>query len=88
MSFYTKQLSLNNKKNLFDLLGQLPSFLVIGMITLYQWTLSPDHGILSLYNTGVCKHAPTCSEFTKEQVKKQGVLKGLKKGFNQIRKCY
>lgn len=89
MNFYTEQVFLNNKKQPpFYKLGQLPGFLIIGLITIYQWTFSPDHGILSIYNTGVCKHRPTCSEFTKGQVKKYGAIKGIKKGFEQVRKCY
>ena len=94
MSFYTKQIFFNNKKQRFFFenhapkLGQLPSFLIVGLITIYQWTVSPDHGIFSIYSIGVCKHMPTCSQFTKEQIKKHGVMKGIKKGFKQVRKCY
>lgn len=90
MSFYTKQnLKTNNKTNqLFITLGKLPSFLVVGVITVYQWTLSPDHGILSFYTVGVCKFRPTCSEYTKQAIVKKGVLGGLKTGFKQIKKCH
>lgn len=69
-------------------LGDIPSFLFLKIITLYQWTLSPDHGILSLFILGQCKFRPTCSDYTKEMIQKYGVIIGLKEGLKQIKKCH
>jgi len=89
MNYFSKQALWTNKNQpIFNKLGKLPGFLVVILITTYQWTLSPDHGIFSIYNTGVCKHRPTCSEFTKDAVKRLGARKGLVVGFGQIKKCY
>lgn len=72
----------------FQQLGRIPSFLFLGLITLYQWTLSPDHGPLSLYVIGQCKFRPTCSDYTKKTISKYGVIIGFKEGFKQIKKCH
>lgn len=69
-------------------LSNISRKIVSGIIVVYQWTLSPDHGVLSLYTTGVCRFSPTCSEYTKKMVKQHGVIKGLKKGLKQIKDCH
>lgn len=60
----------------------------IVLITVYQWTVSPDHGILSLYTKGVCKFYPSCSEYTKQMIIQHGSVEGFKKGFDQFKKCH
>ena len=41
-----------------------------------------------LENRGVkCKFYPTCSEYTKQAIKKYGILKGSKLGIIRILKC-
>ncbi len=67
--------------------GKVPGILINALITFWQCTLSPDHGMVSLYTIGQCKFRPTCSEYTKTEVEKHGALTGLKKGFHQLRKC-
>ncbi|OGZ61035.1 MAG: hypothetical protein A2919_00550 [Candidatus Spechtbacteria bacterium RIFCSPLOWO2_01_FULL_43_12] len=66
----------------------MPSFLFLIAITIYQWTFSPDHGVLSIYTLGQCKFRPTCSQYTKVMIKKHGVIAGAKLGFRQIRQCH
>ncbi len=34
-----------------------------------------------------CKHTPTCSEYTVLSIKKDGIIKGLIKGFIRIINC-
>jgi putative membrane protein insertion efficiency factor len=47
------------------------------LITMYQHTLSPDHGPLKhLYPYGYCRHSPTCSEYAKEQLQEKGLVIG------------
>ena len=52
-------------------------FPILGLIRLYQKTVSPDHGFFSqFFPYGVCKYYPTCSEYGYEAIKRHGVLKG------------
>jgi len=87
LKVYSKGLVYRNSAFLKQL-GRVPSFLFLGGITFYQWTLSPDHGFLSIYIVGQCKFRPTCSDYTKKMIRQHGVVIGLKEGFKQVRKCY
>lgn len=60
---------------------------VIGLIKLYQRTLSPDHGPLRLLG-GVCCFQPTCSEYTKQAVERFGVIKGMFLGVKRVGRCH
>ena len=64
-------------------------YLVLFLITLYQKTLSYDHGLLGKLfpNTRYCRFSPTCSEYTYEAIKRFGTLKGLKLGLNRLSRC-
>jgi len=49
----------------------------IFFITLYQKTLSPDHGFLkTFYPHGYCQYYPSCSQYAKELLETHG-LKSL-----------
>jgi len=62
--------------------------LILGLIRLYQKTLSFDHGPLSfLYSEGFCRFKPTCSEYTYEAIQKHGVAKGTTLGIWRIMRC-
>lgn len=61
---------------------------IVNLITLYQRTLSPDHGPLKTVIGGSCRFSPTCSEYTKEAVKRFGVIKGLSMGAKRIGRCH
>lgn len=61
--------------------------LVIGVINLYQKSLSPDHGPLKVFG-GTCRFQPTCSEYTKQAVKRFGVIKGLALGAKRVGRCH
>lgn len=60
---------------------------VVSLITFYQHTLSPDHGPLKVFG-GVCRFAPTCSEYTKQAVERFGVVKGLTLGIKRVSRCH
>ncbi len=61
--------------------------IIIGLITIYQKTISPDHGVFKHnHPNGFCKYYPSCSEYTKQSVEKYGIL-GLFKGFYRILRC-
>jgi len=57
------------------------------LVVIYQKTFSPDHGFMSVYYPhGYCKFHPTCSEYAKQVLKKDGLI-GLLKIFTRIIKC-
>ena len=55
----------------------------IKIIEMYQKYISP-----MVSNSGVhCKYYPTCSEYTKQAIKKYGCVLGIAKGAKRIIKC-
>ncbi len=62
--------------------------ILIQSITIYQKTLSPDHGwFKSRYPYGYCRHYPSCSEYTRLAIKHNGSIKGMALGAKRIVKC-
>ena len=55
--------------------------LVVGLIRLYQWVLSP---VLR----GNCRYHPTCSHYAAEAVRRHGTLRGLWLGLRRIGRCH
>lgn len=79
---------MNELKQLVRFFWHLPQNLAIAFVKLYQKTLSPDHGPLkSLYPYGYCKFEPTCSQYTKEKLAKDGFIIGSLKGLWRILSC-
>jgi uncharacterized protein len=61
--------------------------ILIGLINLYQKTLSPDHGFLSvLYPKGFCPFYPSCSEYAKQVLRKHGIF-GIPKIIKRLSIC-
>jgi len=60
---------------------------LLGIIRVYQKTISPDHGIFSEITITKCKYFPTCSEYTYQAISKYGILKGASKGCFRILRC-
>lgn len=54
-------------------------YFLIGLIKIYQMIPSPTHKM--------CRHTPTCSQYTMEAIIKYGSLKGFWLGFKRIIKC-
>ena len=70
------------------LLG-VPGSLLLGVIWVYQRTLSPDHGPLKGLNPhGYCSHEPTCSEYAIEQISRRGALIGGVLSAKQLLTCH
>ena len=95
LSYYKKQSYTNksitiksHRRLILHWAKKIPSFLIVAFISVYQFTLSPDHGIVSLFVLGQCKYRPTCSEYTKKAVVELGAVRGLKKGCGQILRCH
>lgn len=69
-------------------LVETPKRLVIGLIKLYQKTISPDHGFLkNFFPHGYCRFTPTCSQYGIDAVEKYGVVRGGIKAMWRILRC-
>ena len=55
--------------------------LLIGMIRVYQFTLSPLLG-------QACRFEPTCSRYMVESLRKYGPVKGLARGMRRVSRCH
>ncbi len=76
-------------RNLLRHMIDLPRNAIVFCISVYQHTLSPDHGPLKhLHAYGYCRHSPTCSQYTKEQIVKWGILIGIFLGAKQLVTCH
>ena len=52
-------------------------YLLLGLIRLYQHTLSFDHGPLRrLFPGGYCRFYPSCSQYGYESVERHGFFRG------------
>ncbi len=57
-------------------------------ITVYQKTLSPDHGVLRfLFPQGYCKFHPTCSEYGYRCIATYGLGLGGVKAIGRVLRC-
>jgi uncharacterized protein len=68
-------------KNFFRLLISIPSYLLIAMVLVYQWTLSPIVG-------RQCRFEPTCSRYFIGAVRKYGAIRGAWRGVKRICRCH
>jgi putative membrane protein insertion efficiency factor len=55
--------------------------LVVAAVRGYQWLLSPLLG-------GTCRFRPTCSEYFRIVVERDGVVKGALRGLARIARCH
>ena len=71
-------------RSLRDLLRwpeRLAIALLLGLIWIYQRTLSPLLG-----NT--CRFEPSCSRYMVESLRKYGLLRGLARGLRRLSRCH
>lgn len=54
-------------------------YFFIGIIKIYQMIPLPTHSL--------CRHIPTCSQYTIEAISKYGSMKGLYLGFKRVLRC-
>ncbi len=63
------------------MLSRAASAILIGLVRLYQVTLSRFLG-------GQCRYQPTCSEYMIGAVRKHGPLRGGWRGLKRIGRCH
>lgn len=62
--------------------------LLVALIRIYQWTLSPDHGPLRRFHPyGYCKYYPSCSMYAAEALKSHGVMLGIFLAAKRVIRC-
>jgi putative membrane protein insertion efficiency factor len=61
--------------------GRLVIALLVGLIRLYQVTLSPLLG-------PACRFEPSCSRYMVESLRKYGLLRGLARGLRRLSRCH
>ena len=66
--------------NRFQVVLKFPSWVLIGLVRLYQKFLSPLLG-------AQCRFTPSCSQYYIEAVKKYGAIVGSFKGAYRILRC-
>jgi uncharacterized protein len=57
------------------------SYLFIGLIKVYQYSISPLLG-------PSCRYEPSCSQYSIEALKKHGILKGMYLSIKRIGSCH
>ena len=66
-----------------------PSGFTVGLIRVYQFTLSPDHGFLRVLGLGrLCRYEETCSNYTIRAIREHGTMQGLRLGLLRILSCH
>ncbi|MDO8468537.1 MAG: membrane protein insertion efficiency factor YidD [Candidatus Peribacter sp.] len=76
-------------RNPLSSLWLLPRKTIVAAITLYQHTLSPDHGPLRhLWRYGYCRHSPTCSEYGKQVIGERGAAIGTLLTLKRLLTCH
>jgi len=63
--------------------------LLLGLIRLYQKTLSPDHGwFRGAHPGGYCRFQPTCSQYAEQAVVRYGAWRGGALALKRIARCH
>ena len=75
-------------RSAFRSLVRLPRIPILGLILLYQRTLSPDHGPLRrLFPNGYCRFYPSCSVYGYQAYDQHGVVKGTVLAVYRVLRC-
>jgi len=65
-----------------------PRMPILWLIRVYQKTISPDHGLFkNFFPHGYCRFYPSCSEYSYQVIKKNGLFLGLLKALWRIIRC-
>lgn len=66
---------------MFRLIGKLISAILIGLVRVYQYAISPMLG-------SNCRHTPTCSAYMVQAIKEWGPVHGTWMGLKRIGRCH
>lgn len=82
-------MSNNKNKQILKEIISIPKYILLGLIKIYQKTLSFDHGLAGKMFPGVkvCIYEPSCSQYGYEAVEKYGVIKGGFKATRRVLSC-
>ena len=64
-----------------NFLWQLPARILIGLVRVYQWTLSPIIG-------RQCRFHPSCSSYAIEALRRHGPFVGTGHAFRRVVRCH
>lgn len=69
--------------------GGMIKSVVLGLIRIYQKTLSFDHGIIGkIFGERFCRFHPTCSEYSYQAIERYGIFRGSWMGLKRIIRCH
>ncbi len=60
---------------------------ILLLIRIYQYTISPDHSRFYRVNSIGCRFYPSCSEYMHNAITEYGILRGSAKGVKRIARC-
>jgi putative membrane protein insertion efficiency factor len=66
---------------------RIPQLLLVFMIRLYQWLISPAKIVL-FGSAGCCRFTPSCSEYALQAVKIHGAARGVLMALKRIARCH
>ena len=72
---------LRGLRRLGMLVARIPGWILIGMVEVYRWTLSP---LLGRH----CRFEPSCSVYFIGSVRKYGAIRGAFRGAMRICRCH
>jgi putative membrane protein insertion efficiency factor len=74
---------------LINKIFSLPKKVLLIVIKSYQKLLSPDHSFWAkkIYPQGYCKFYPTCSEYSYQVIKKNGIIRGVFSSIWRVLRC-
>ena len=67
--------------NPLTLIARLPRLLLIGLVRVYQYVISP-------YMPSACRYTPTCSQYSVQAFQKYGAVKGFILTVHRIGRCH
>lgn len=67
-------------------IARVPAFVLVGLIRVYQCTVSPALPIITMGRCG-CRFSPTCSHYAAEAIRVHGAGLGLMLGALRLLKC-